>query len=49
MSDARQELAKLFALALPVAGAQVGGMLMGTVDTLMVGRVGVEALSLIHI
>lgn len=45
MADLRGELRKLFALALPVAGAQVGGMLMGTVDTLMVGRVGVDALA----
>jgi MATE family multidrug resistance protein len=41
----RDELRRLMALSLPVMGAQVGGMLMGTVDTLMLGRVGVEALA----
>jgi len=45
MNQTRSELGKLFSLAVPVAGAQVGGMLMGTVDTLMVGRVGVGALA----
>lgn len=45
MKETRRELSRLFGLALPVAGAQVGGMLMGTVDTLMLGRVGVDALA----
>ncbi len=41
----RAEVRKLGALALPVVGAQLGTMLMGTVDTLMVARIGVEALA----
>jgi MATE family multidrug resistance protein len=45
MSPWRDELRRLMTLALPVMGAQVGGMLMGTVDTLMLGRVSVDALA----
>ncbi len=41
----RTELAELSRLALPVVLAQVGLMLMGVVDTLMVGRVSAEALA----
>jgi MATE family multidrug resistance protein len=45
MSAVRAEARKLATLALPVIGAQVGSMLMGTVDTVMVGRVSVDALA----
>ncbi len=45
MSALRREVRKLAGLAAPVAGAQVGFMLLGTVDTLMVARVSVEALA----
>ena len=37
MSPLRAEAQKLASLALPVVGAQLGSMLMGTVDTVMVG------------
>jgi MATE family multidrug resistance protein len=40
----RSELAEMARLALPVVVAQVGLMLMGIVDTLMVGRVSATAL-----
>lgn len=39
------ELRHLTRLALPVVAAQVGNMTMGVVDTIMVGRVSVEALA----
>jgi MATE family multidrug resistance protein len=39
------EFSALARLAAPAAVAQVGSMLMGTVDTLMVGRVGRDALA----
>jgi len=42
---ARREVRTLLALALPVMAAQFGSMLLGVVDTLMLGRVGVEALA----
>ncbi len=45
MPTPRHELARLVRLAWPIAGAQVGNMLMGMVDTLFVGRVGVDALA----
>ncbi|MCC6641635.1 MAG: MATE family efflux transporter [Deltaproteobacteria bacterium] len=45
MSTSRPELERLVRLAWPIAGAQVGNMLMGIVDTLFVGRVGVDALA----
>jgi MATE family multidrug resistance protein len=45
MPTPRRELARLFRLAWPIMGAQVGNMLMGTVDTVFVGRVGVDALA----
>lgn len=41
----RLELRTLMALSLPVMTAQFGTMAMGVVDTLMVGRVGVESLA----
>ena len=45
MPTPRRELLRLVRLAWPIAAAQVGNMLMGMVDTLFVGRVGVEALA----
>jgi len=45
MLTPRHELARLVRLAGPIAGAQLGNMLMGMVDTLFVGRVGVNALA----
>jgi len=45
MPTPRDELSRLFRLAWPIVGAQVGNMLMGMVDTLFVGRVGVDALA----
>ena len=45
MSPWRRERGRLAELALPVMATQVGTMLMGLVDTLMVGRVSVEALA----
>ena len=45
MSPLRSELRKLMSLALPAMGAQVGIMLMGTVDTVMVARLSVDALA----
>jgi MATE family multidrug resistance protein len=45
MSALRAEMRKLASLALPVMGAQVGVMAMGTVDTLMVARISTDALA----
>jgi MATE family multidrug resistance protein len=45
MSSAMREVRKLASLALPVMAAQFGSMLLGTVDTMMVGRVSGEALA----
>jgi len=48
MPDSRRfriELAKTLALAYPIMAGQVGQMLMGLVDTLMVGRVGTNSLA----
>ncbi len=45
MSPVIREVRKLASLALPVMAAQFGSMLLGTVDTLMVGRVSGEALA----
>ena len=41
----RLEARGLLALAGPVVGAQLGMMLMGTVDTMMLGRVSATALA----
>jgi multidrug resistance protein, MATE family len=41
----REELRSLVALALPIVAVQVGLMMMGVVDTLMVGRVSAAALA----
>ena len=45
MPTPRYELSRLFRLAWPIVGAQVGNMLMGMVDMLFVGRVGVDAMA----
>jgi len=45
MTPVRAEIRRLAALALPVAATQVGNMLLGVVDTLMLGRFSVEALA----
>ncbi len=45
MPTPRYELSRLFRLAWPIVGAQVGNMLMGMVDMLFVGRVSVDALA----
>lgn len=45
MPTSRNELTRLTRLAVPIAGVQVGNMLMGMVDTLFVGRVGTDALA----
>src|SRR5271165_4340447 len=41
----RAELARTLALACPIMAGQVGQMLMGLVDTLMVGHVGTSSLA----
>ena len=41
----RTELVKTLALACPIMAGQVGQMLMGLVDTLMVGHVGTSSLA----
>jgi MATE family multidrug resistance protein len=45
MTSLRAEVRRVAALALPVAATQVGTMLLGFVDTLMLGRVGAESLA----
>jgi MATE family multidrug resistance protein len=45
MTEVRAEIRRLAALALPVAATQVSTMLLGVVDTLVLGRFSVEALS----
>ncbi|MDP6955131.1 MAG: MATE family efflux transporter [Planctomycetota bacterium] len=45
MSATTKELRALAHLALPAIATQVGSMAMGVVDTIMVGRYGVEALA----
>lgn len=44
MSALRSEIRKMAALGIPVAAAQLSTMLLGFVDTVMVGRVSVEAI-----
>ncbi len=44
MSPLRAEIRKMAALGVPVAATQLSTMLLGFVDTLMVGRVSVEAI-----
>ncbi len=45
MSPLRAEVRKMISLGAPVAAAQLCTMLLGFVDTLMVGRVSVEAIA----
>jgi MATE family multidrug resistance protein len=45
MSPVRAEARKLASLAIPVAATQLSTMLLGLVDTIMVGRVSVEAIA----
>jgi len=49
MSATSAEVRKLTGLALPVVAAQVGSMLMGIVDSLMVSRLGVDALAAVSL
>ena len=44
-SEPTREIRKLLALSLPVMAAQFGSMAMGVVDTMMVGRISVDALA----
>ncbi len=46
---ARLEFRTLFALGAPVATAQLGMMAMGVIDTMMVARVGLEALAAVAV
>jgi len=48
-ADHAREWRVLLSIALPVVGVQVGLMLMGVVDTLMVGRVSAAALAAVAI
>ncbi|MFN8641616.1 MAG: MATE family efflux transporter [Candidatus Binatia bacterium] len=45
----RREIGPMFALAWPVAAAELGWMAMGLVDTMLVGRVGAEAIGAVSI
>jgi MATE family multidrug resistance protein len=45
VSPLRAEVRKMLALGLPVAGTQVSTMLIGVVDAIMVGHVGVEEMA----
>jgi len=45
----RQEFQPMFRLAVPVVMAELGWMTMGLVDTLMVGRIGPEAIGAVGI
>jgi MATE family multidrug resistance protein len=47
--DLRQEFRPMFTLAVPVVMAELGWMTMGIVDTLMVGRIGPEAIGAVGI
>ena len=49
MSAVSYEIRKLTRLALPVVAAQLGTMLMGIVDSLMVSRLGVDALAAVSL
>ena len=44
LSELREEFRPMFSLAAPVVIAELGWMTMGMVDTLMVGRLGAEAI-----
>ena len=45
----RTEIGPMFALTWPVAAAELGWMAMGLVDTMLVGRVGAEAIGAVAI
>ena len=45
----RHEFGPMFSLAMPVVFAELGWMTMGLVDTLMVGRIGPEAIGAVGI
>jgi multidrug resistance protein, MATE family len=47
--ELRKEFRPMFTLALPVVLAELGWMAMGLVDTLMVGRLGAEAIGAVGI
>jgi len=47
--DLRQEFRPMLTLAIPVVMAELGWMTMGLVDTLMVGRIGPEAIGAVGI
>lgn len=49
LNGLRSELRPMLALALPVAAAELGWMAMGLVDTMMVGRIGAEAIGAVSI
>jgi MATE family multidrug resistance protein len=49
LRDLRQEFRPMFSLAVPVVLAELGWMTMGIVDTLMVGRLGPEAIGAVGI
>jgi MATE family multidrug resistance protein len=49
LRNLRQEFRPMFGLALPVVLAELGWMAMGVVDTLMVGRLGPEAIGAVGI
>ena len=49
LADLRHEFKPMFTLALPVVLAELGWMTMGIVDTLMVGRLGPEAIGAVGI
>jgi MATE family multidrug resistance protein len=49
LSDLRAEIRPMLSLAVPVVLAELGWMAMGVVDTMMVGRVGAEAIGAVSI
>ena len=49
LAGLRRELPPLLRLAGPVVMAELGGMLMGLVDVMMVGRVGAEAIGAVSV
>ncbi len=49
LSQLREEFGPMLRLALPVGTAELGWMTMGIVDTLMVGRLGPEAIGAVGV
>ena len=49
VSRLRSDLPPMLSLALPVVAAELGWMAMGVVDTMMVGRVGAEAIGAVSL